>query len=712
MAVDSFPIKYPGATYVGKLIIGIDDTVNLTNITNLSPLSGLQKVNHLFISNNGLLTNLHGLESIDTTGPVTIYHNPALQTLHGLHHLRETDILVIRRNDALQNLQGLHRLQRVYAMSVESCANLENLFGLDSLRYTFSGITIAGNKRLKSISGMLQLPKARIVVAKNDSLLHFGHLPKMTNLSLEIYENKNLIDFEDFGDHVPDSIGMTVRNNPKLNNLDALSKVRRLGIGLSDNDVLTDVVGFDSTTQLNARIAGPNIQNIKFLSVKEIDGCTIYNCSRLKNLNNFLPQSDTNRVQIQIYNNDSLQTIHVDHGPTYLHALKIYDNPQLRSVTGFNGIQRSWKLTSPNQNDCSYQECGVYINAPALDLLRGFDELKNGRINLNIGTANHPVERTEGFNAPGANFESIEVISTNIQSIAAFQNTQQVEKDIYIGVVHDSLSVFHRLEQVGIPQTLLTTQMNIRTVQGCYSDTLNMGLLKTLHRCFLSNGGYGGQLLRFPALESIENAGVGTSYNNDITGSFEGIYPNLKKTSVFSLGKCPRIRSLKGIEGIAIFTPAPFISDHIYAGDCDSLSDCSALCPILNNASFLPPYLPKLKLENPIFPCTSATDVEQYCDTVTSAIRPEPVSSTPIRVWPNPVRSGNLNIDLGDDSIERTYTLRITDHSGRVVLAGQLHFTAGTSSLLISMLPAGHYWLHLQDPAGLVQSIAFVKSEA
>lgn len=711
LAVDSFPIKYPSVHFISTLVIGIDDTINLTDITSLSPLSGLKRVNNLFISNNGLLSSLNGLESIDTTGPVTIYHNPGLQTLNGLHHLRKTDILIIRRNDALTNLQGLNSLQRAYSMAIESCANLKNLSGLDSLRYTFAGITVLDNKRLETLSGMLQIPKARLVVARNDSLLHFGYFPKMTNLSLDVYENKNLIDFGDFGNHVPDTIGMLARNNPKLSNLDALSAVRRLGIGLVDNDALINVVGFDSTTQLSANIAGPNIQQIKFLSVKEIDGFTIHDCPRLKQLHNFLPQSDTTRTQIQIYNNDSLQTIHLDYGPTYLHSIKIYDNPQLQSVTGFNGIQRSWALTSPTQIDCSYQECGIFIKAPALNSISGFNQLKNGRILLNIGTTSHQVERTEGFNAPDAIFETISVFP-NLKTISAFNHARQVDKDIYIAQVHDTLSVFHHLQQIGIDQTSLTTQLDIRTVQGCHHDSFCFGHLKTMHRSFLSNGFQGGQLIRFPALETIENAGVSTAYNNDISGSFEGVYPKLQKTSAFSLGKCPRIKSLKGIEGITTFAPSPLITSHIYAADCDSLADCSPICHILNNATFLPPYLPQLNLNNPLYPCTSPADVEIYCDTVTSGIRPEPNPATPMRLWPNPIQAGStIHIELGEDAETATYALRVTDHNGRVALTGQIYFTDGRAILPISMLPAGHYWLHLNTPKGPIHSAAFVKSE-
>lgn len=708
-AVDSFSINYPGIKkVVGRMVIGKADTVNLSDITDLSPLEGFEWAQDMYISNNGLLSSLHGLEAMDTIGAITLYHNPALQSLYGLHHVRNTDVVIVRCNDALTNLQGLNSLQKVYAMSIERCANLINLSGLDSLSYTFGGITIAGNKRLKTVSGMLRLSKIVLDVSYNDSLLHFGQFPSLTSGSFRVYNNANLVDFSGFAGIVPNTIALDIHDNPQLVSLDAFSTVKRGGMYIKDNILLKEVCRFDSLDNIYIDIAGPQIQKVFFPAAKSVRNFEIHNCPRLKKMENFLPVADSISGGFWIYDNDSLQSVHLDYGPTYLYGLKIYNNPQLRSITGFNGIQRSWKPT-PSMNDCVYQNCGVYINSPVLDLVSGFNNLKNGRVQLRTSSSNHAVERIEGFNAHGAIFEHIE-IQLNSKTISGFRNSYLVDQYINISTVHDTLSIFHNLEQIG-PSWVYG--LEVRTTQGCYHDTLAFSRLKYMRQADLYNACFGGNPIRFPSLESIDVKGLITWENNDLFSNI-GAYPKLKKTGLFVLEDCSRIRTLKGIEGISSIKAGQGFKEFFKVSDCDSLSDCSAICWLRNNGAFQSVSNDEFLIENNPVPCSSLADIDIYCDTLTSSTGAAPVTNAtpnPMRVWPNPIQSGALTISLGDDTSTGVYPLRVTDNSGRVALAGQLNFSNGIATLHITMLPAGHYWLSVQNTEGRARSVAFVKNE-
>lgn len=707
-AVDSFPLKYPGIKRVaGNFVIGIADTVNLTDITDLSPLAGLEYVFYFYISNNGMLTDLHGLEAMDTLYSVTIYHNPKLQSLYGLHKLRKSDGFTIRQNDTLTNLQGLNSLQYAAAFSVERCKNLISMEGLDSLQTTFFGMTIAGNPRLKSITGMPGLKDCSIEVFKNDSLLHFGYFPTLKSGGFEAYENQSLVDFADLGNNVPETLALNLHHNPKLNSLDPIKKANWCGMGIANNPLLSKI-RLDSIGFGNIDISGPAIDEIRYSKADVFGSFKVHHCPRLITLSNALPLADSIQFYYEIYDNDSLTLLHEDWGPRYIRHLTVRDNPRLQEVTGFEGLEETWYPTSSFDD----YDWGLVVTSPNLRSVSGFNRLKKGNVRLgSTDTNGADFERVEGFNAQDAEFSRVRINGAQLlHNIIGFNYVRKVTSMIELYQIKDTLSAFAHLFECG-PYINWPAYLEVSTQSNCHIDPASFSQLNKLQGVYLDNSSHGGTMIPFPSLETCVNSGVATS-NNLTSFSLVGIYPSLRKTKSIGFGNCPRLKSLDGIEGITEFkqSTSPF-GTFIAAVDCDSLADCSAICWLVEHANFVPANIPRVYLDNPLFPCDDAASIEHWCDTLTTSTKPEPnLEAAPLmRLYPNPVQVGCLNIEMNNPEFSGQYQIMVSDVSGRVALAGRLTFTQGNTVLNTSMLAPGWYQLSVLQHQGVVSSAPFLQ---
>jgi hypothetical protein len=715
-AVDSFPINYPGVQYVaGSMIIGRDDTVNLSSITDLTPLLGLKRISGLYISNNGQLTNLSGLDSLTETSPLYVYNNPALTTLVGLHHLRSTDVLVIRKNASLPNLQGLNSMQEAYAVVIERCDNLLNLIGLDSLNDVFTTITIKGNRRLKSLEGMQLIDRQTFSIYQNDSLTQIGPFPSLKRGGLQLRNNANLSNLDGFLSYPSLTLNLSIEDNPKLIDLSGLRLTRSLSMGVFNNPSLTEISGLDSIEYLSATIESPNLSHIDFSAADTIGLIEIRNCSRLKHLDNFVGQADTVLYGIHIHHNDSLQTIHADEGPTYIRHLRIQDNPQLRSVTGFNAVKRSW-MPTPAYYNC--YECGIFITAPDLERVVGFESLTNGQIFIRESEFQQlKLDRVVGFNGTNGVFSTINL--EGAKTIIGFSNTVKVLEEVYL-YPQDTLGGFEQLATIQQRPDLTLYVNNSRfivaTDSNCYRSPLTFANLSSVEETYFSNSSFKGPLFKFPSLTTARFSSIHTSYNSDIVGTpFEGVYPNLTECYSFSVSDCPRFLSLDGIENISLLSHDPNnpISHYIRVANCDSLSDCSAVCHILNNATFDPPVFLPAYLDNPILTCRLVSLFQILCDTFVQVLPPVPDASgsaaATLRAWPNPVHSDYLNLSVDDPTAQGMYQVQVADASGRVALSGQVTFSAGEATLNVSMLDQGAWFLSLRRAGEPARGIRFVK---
>lgn len=136
--VNAFPTDYPGCTFLAD---GIDVSIMGTNITDLSPLSQLTGVQGVLeVRDCPNLTSLDGLNNI------TIIGNDAL------------DGFILRDLPALTNVSALSALDSVTGeFTIRTCAQLNDLSGFAGLVYVNGSVIIRDNASLTSLSGFDQL---------------------------------------------------------------------------------------------------------------------------------------------------------------------------------------------------------------------------------------------------------------------------------------------------------------------------------------------------------------------------------------------------------------------------------------------------------------------------------------------------------------------------------------------------------------------------
>lgn len=703
-AVNEFPAQFPGIKKIyGNLLIGTTDTIQLSDITDLTPLTGLEYADYIFISNNGLLQHLQGLEAMDTLYALTFYNNPKLADLHGLHNLKETDIITLRKNDFLYNMQGLNSLQHATGLIIDRCQGLHDLYGLDSLRSTFFGITIAGNPRLQSLSGMQRLQESTIDVVQNDSLEHLGYFPSLQKAGFNITDNQRLIDFAEMGAAIPDTLNLRLFQNPALSTIEPVKKARWLGITCSGNALLS-TISIDSAAYLIADISGPVIQHLQFKYAAIVSNLKVHDCPRLKNLENVLPYCDSILFSYEIYHNDSLETIHEDKGPGYSSNLKVYENPRLKSISGFEALKAVFERSPGNL--CF--DCGLYLRSPALERVEGFNQLRRGRLFFDSGSSNF--NRITGFNAPNAVFDEVLNWSYPPQKVIGFNGAVKVIDQIFWAGVSDTLSVFKALEEMGAGFD--HRELRVETGDSCFVDEASFAKLRNMDKVNLSNASFSGYPLHFPALETLTEAGISTSHNLNAF-SLQGVYPALKQIKNFGIQDCPQLRSLDGIEGIQLFKQSVWpYGSFVATYDCDSLSDCSAICYLEHHADFIPSNTSdRYFLGNSLYPCNEATSALFWCDTLSVAVLPDPNHESPAtaRVFPNPSHQALLSVEMGDKEPDGMYYFRVSDAWGRIMQSGTLKVLRGAAVFNAGTLVAGRYQISLWRDKGRLVNIPFIR---
>ncbi|MEO1260177.1 MAG: T9SS type A sorting domain-containing protein [Bacteroidota bacterium] len=234
---------WPGCTIVqGNLnITGAD-------ITDLSPLSSLQKVTALFrIEDTPLLTSLDDLENLDSVGRIFIRNNGSLGNLNGLNGLSQTEIesIVINANPRLKKVDGLNNFIHSGYLAIEVCDSLEAITGLQNLISVGGLLQIGGNPSLTDISGLsnVETVAENIQIVGNDALTTINGLGKVTTIAgrIAIVGNDLLTDLDGF-QSLSNITSIEIVNNLSLLQIDALSEITSLNgfVRMVNNPVLND----------------------------------------------------------------------------------------------------------------------------------------------------------------------------------------------------------------------------------------------------------------------------------------------------------------------------------------------------------------------------------------------------------------------------------------------------------------------------------------
>jgi hypothetical protein len=327
--VDSFRVYYPACTWISGNLIIRPETGAETNINDLRPLLGINRISgNLIIESSPHLKNLHGLDSIKNVGgefrlshcrslkntqglnslefvnfDFSINDNDSLETLQGLERLRTLNqSLRCNRNPLLVNFDALKELKIIQSyMEITENANLKNLHGLQSIREVSGNIIIRFNPSLASVSGLDSLVRAGSVI--------LTFCPSLKNLEgLQMLETIQS--------------WLTLERNDDLMSLAGLESLQSIGFGIQliDNSKLSDIlplssVNIDSLTILR-------IQRNQLLSVCHLPNLCNY-LSREGDASIFLNAQGCRSMEEVIDNCETVSTSEKNIDP----IIQIYPNP-------------------------------------------------------------------------------------------------------------------------------------------------------------------------------------------------------------------------------------------------------------------------------------------------------------------------------------------------------------------------------------------------
>ena len=230
-------------------------------LVNLQGLSGLESVGEdLTIYNNDQLPNLSGLSSLSAVGgEFLIWSNDTLTALDGLTSLVTLDgDLTIRTNPALGDLSGLDSLTSITGdLKIWDNPGLVHLDGLSSLQSVGGGATIQFNGALVDVDGLAGLDSvgAKLYVYNNDALVSlagFGSLSSV--LLLEIKSNDVLQDVVGF-DSLNGAVGfLDINYNSGLTDISGLNGVAEVtySMHINGNSKLASISGLTDLTSVGS----------------------------------------------------------------------------------------------------------------------------------------------------------------------------------------------------------------------------------------------------------------------------------------------------------------------------------------------------------------------------------------------------------------------------------------------------------------------------
>ncbi|WP_353166654.1 T9SS type A sorting domain-containing protein [Empedobacter brevis] len=232
--LDAFLTNYPNCTELNR-DLRIGNVQSGSNITDVSGLKNLKKVQRLHIEYNQNLQTLTGLEQLQTAQRVTIQLNNNLTSIEGLSALTNVEeSLSISNNENLQRLKGLEKIKNIGGLILINNP-IQNLEGLNQLESLKDGLSILNNPLLSDLSALSKLTKAGgLYIRNNRALPSLSGLEQLSEITLDVLQ---------------------ISNNYNLKNIDALSGLKSVkNIQIEHNAQLSNLLGLNNLniTQLEA----------------------------------------------------------------------------------------------------------------------------------------------------------------------------------------------------------------------------------------------------------------------------------------------------------------------------------------------------------------------------------------------------------------------------------------------------------------------------
>jgi hypothetical protein len=720
--VDSFPLKYPNIKYItGMLRIGITDTLNSSNIKNLTPIAqqGVNRVENLVIALNDSLLNLTGLGNIDTTVSIIIWRNGGIKNLIGLNSLRRVTLsFKIQENNHMENLVGLgSEINDMEVFSLVRNPSLKSLEGGGAIKVSDSYLYITDNDSLITLSGLTGLRDCLFfTVNSNDALTHFGAFPGFSNLpnakiGFRIYDNKSLVDFSEMENQVPNVVDLEIYNNDKLQSLKGLNGIKQCeGIYIHSNPQLKTVVGMDSLKNVNfVDIQGQAIDSIHFPELRYVKrSFKVHDCTSLTRLVNIFPKADSilgwfapygtfYDDGLYITKNPNLKWIHEDIGPHVLQGTKIVNNPKLETISGFNGLVRTahLPLTEPSNIE------GIFITPIGnLKKIIGFNNMVAGSMLIADYDSTAKFERIDGFNNLKYTFGKWDIDCNHPKSFPAvikgFNNLKTSYGSLRIAGTRDTLDAFHNLD------SLNNCFAYFGVGDSCFISPNSFQNLRIVYNYGFSNANYFGKPVRLPSLEIA--GGINTNQNNSLK-YLDNLYPKVRKSFGIYARLNKNLLSMNDFPNLSYMQTFASSKLCIIVGN-DSLKECTAICNILEqveNQNISPTFV---EINNLMSPCNVVAEIQAWCDTLTSVQEPitaqNEIAASMWLIYPNPLSTGEtMTLDC-KSPINEVIWVRCVNAISKE--------DSGTQWQKIEQLPAtiptrhlksGLYWLQVRTLKGV-----------
>lgn len=217
----------------GFLDIGSRTYGEVTNITDITPLENLQKVEGNLLIENSSLENLKGLENLIKVGGNLMFNfNTKLKTLEGLEGLQSiTNSLNIHDNPLLTDTNSLAGVDSIEEIYITFNHKLETIFLLpDAQRVNY--IYILANASLKKIEGFEKIKEVNrfIEIIENGELIVLPAFAELVTIegNLIVVEN-NKLEYLSFPKLGKISLSMRIRGNDMLDNLQGFKELKSVG---------------------------------------------------------------------------------------------------------------------------------------------------------------------------------------------------------------------------------------------------------------------------------------------------------------------------------------------------------------------------------------------------------------------------------------------------------------------------------------------------
>lgn len=248
------------------------------NITDLSPMASLQKVNASLVIDNTSISTLDGLDNLHDSysggsdPSISITNNPQLENVTALHNyfLRGNNIY-IRNNSSLQNLNGMELKSNVTSLIIHNCpiTTLPN-FG----NSTFGTVSLE-NLPLQDLSAFRYTSEMFAFYVRDMPLLTgFSGLDSLESLwEIVIDGNPNITNLSDletlsYGFNY-NTIGVFINNNPRLRDFCGISQ------WMNNNEIFIECTNPDCTEHIIHYNVENNAYNPTEEQIKSETECSI-----------------------------------------------------------------------------------------------------------------------------------------------------------------------------------------------------------------------------------------------------------------------------------------------------------------------------------------------------------------------------------------------------------------------------------------------------